>query len=45
MSIDAMRSAILKAYNYAPKWVEKVAQMSSNQIIAVYYSFLKRGKV
>ena len=45
MSIDAMRLAILNAYGNSPKWVAKVAQMSSNQIVAVYYSFLKRGKV
>ena len=42
MPIEMMRAEISKVYpNQA--WKRKVACMYDNQVIAVYYDFLKRG--
>lgn len=40
-----MRKQIKKAYNNSPKWVAKVNKMPDEQILALYYSLLKQGKV
>ncbi len=44
LSVIDMKNAILKAYR-GDKWVWKVSRMSDAQIIAVYLSLKKRGKV
>lgn len=44
MTVQQMRSAILKVYNTA-SWKKKVADMYDDQIIAVYHTFLKRGLI
>ena len=44
MSVDLMREAILKVYD-GQKWTDKVARMSDNQIIAVYYKFLNNNQL
>ena len=44
MSIDQMRTAVEKVYP-GEKWKRKVVHMSDNQIIAIYYDFLKKKKV
>lgn len=44
MSVDLMRDAILKVYD-GQKWKDKVARMSDNQIIAVYYKFLNNNQL
>ena len=44
MSVPDMRSAIAKVYP-GQKWKFKVARMSDQQVIAVYYSFLHRKLV
>lgn len=36
MSIELMKDYILKAYDYAPKWKEKVDKMSDDQIRMIY---------
>lgn len=41
--VGSMRAAISKVYR-GPAWRRKVSWMSDNQIIAVYYSFLEKGK-
>lgn len=46
MSVDTMRSALAKAYGPKAKaWKAKVAQMHDKQVIAVYNSFVARGKI
>lgn len=42
MSIDDMKYAISTAYN-TKSWKNKVENMCSNQIIAVYYDLMRRG--
>lgn len=44
MSIELMRDAILKVYP-GKAWEDKVANMSDNQIIAVYYKFLNNNQL
>ena len=43
MTIEQMTSEILKVYP-GDAWKYKVARMHDNQIIAVYYNFLSKGK-
>ena len=43
MSINQMRAAIAEVYT-GNKWKRKVEKMHDDQIIAVYYKFLKNGK-
>lgn len=42
MPIEMMRAEISKVYP-SPTWRRKVACMYEDQVIAVYYDFLKRG--
>lgn len=42
-SVEDMRYAVMNVYP-GHKWSNKVRDMSDNQIIAVYYDFLHRGK-
>ncbi len=44
MSIEQMKIAIAEVYPYK-KWSDKVDNMSDNQVIGVYRSFLKSGKL
>lgn len=41
MSVSNMRSAIAKVYP-GQSWKYKVAKMSDQQVIAVYFSFVQR---
>lgn len=43
MTVERMRAAILKVYPNVT-WKEKVFRMHDNQVIAIYYNFLERGK-
>lgn len=43
MDVDNMRSMIANVYD-SSSWRCRVAAMSDNQVIAVYYSFLEKGK-
>lgn len=44
MSVANMRDIIRKVYN-TDTWRYKVDHMKDGQVIAVYYSFLRRGLV
>lgn len=44
MTIEQKRMAIAEVYPYK-KWSDKVDNMSDNQVIGVYNSFLKSGKL
>ncbi|MBP5596950.1 MAG: hypothetical protein J6Y02_16320 [Pseudobutyrivibrio sp.] len=43
MDISAMRNYILKMYP-GPRWTDKVAHMSDNQVMAVYFSMKNKGQ-
>lgn len=43
MSVEQMRDILYKQYHGAQKWVNKVKQMSEEQVVAVYYRMLKAG--
>jgi len=43
MSIDQMRAELTKA-RPGPLWQHRVLCMPENQVVAVYYSFLRRGE-
>ncbi len=42
-SVNRMRHIISEVYDN-PTWKERVRLMADNQVIAVYYSFLEKGK-
>lgn len=42
MNVGYMREKIAKAYD-GPRWKERVACMPDNQVIAIFYSFKKKG--
>lgn len=44
MDILTMRRLVTSAYP-SPRWAEKVKKMLDDQIIALYYSLLQRGKI
>ena len=44
MSPENMRSAISNVYT-GKKWKEKVRNMSDNQVMAVYFSFMEKSKL
>lgn len=44
MSVNEMRKRIRKVYQSAT-WQERVDQMPEEQVIAIFYSFLRRGLV
>jgi len=43
MKVELMRSEIIKPYD-SKKWHDRVACMSDEQVIAIYYRFLHAGK-
>ena len=43
MSIEQMRAVLMKQYNGAFKWVNRVKNMSDRQVIAVYFRMLNAG--
>ena len=45
MRAEDMRGHIKKAYGNAKSWCEKVNEMSDSQIIALYNSLVKQGKI
>lgn len=45
MSVQNMREAIARAYSRSYSWQEKVKRMPEDQVIAVYYSFVRRHKI
>lgn len=45
MSVEAMRAVLKKQYKGAYKWVNRVNNMSDNQVIAVYYRMLGSGQL
>lgn len=44
MQVEQMRIKIKFAYTSAA-WQERVDRMSDGQVIAIYYRFLKQGRV
>lgn len=45
MSVEAMRAVLKKQYNGAYKWVNRVNNMSDNQVIAVYKRMQGSGQL
>lgn len=45
MSVEAMRAVLKRQYNGAYKWVNRVNNMSDNQIIAVYRRMQSSGQI
>lgn len=43
MNVNEMRNYILKMYP-GPRWVDKVAHMNDNQVMAIYFSMKKKGQ-
>lgn len=43
MNVELMRGAIIKVYD-SDSWKRKVRAMYDDQVIAVYYKFLRTGK-
>lgn len=43
MSIDQMRAKVKAVYDN-DNWKNKVNAMGENQVVAIYYSFLRKGK-
>ena len=44
MSVDQMREVITKVYP-AERWQKKVAKMSEEQVMAIYFKFVQSGKL
>ena len=44
MEVYQMRDRIIEAYP-GPNWKKKVDKMSDQQIIALFYSLVKQGKI
>lgn len=44
MSVDQMREVITKVYP-AERWQKKVAKMSEEQVMAIYFKFAQSGKL
>ena len=44
-NIVEMRKQIIKVYGNSQKWVAKVNKMPDGQILALYQSLVKQGKV
>lgn len=47
MTVEQMRVYILQSPKYAESqsWRDKVMKMKDNQVIAIYYKFLKEGEI
>ena len=44
LQISQMREKILEAYS-GEGWKKRVRNMPNDQVIALYYKFLKKGKI
>lgn len=44
MSNEQIRAAVISVYP-GQKWKHKVAAMSDAQVVAIYYEFLRKGKI
>lgn len=44
MNVDQMRDVVIQVY-LSDKWKTKVAAMSDSQVIAMYFSFKKTGRI
>lgn len=44
MTVKQMRDKIIKVYDNKT-WRDKVYKMPNNQVIALYYTFLRQGKI
>lgn len=45
MTVEQMRHVLKKQYGGALKWVNKVNNMSNNQVIAVYLRMRSAGQI
>lgn len=45
MSVEQMRDVLSQQYGGAPKWVNKVKNMSDRQVMAVYFRMLSAGQI
>lgn len=45
MNTELMRQQVNAAYNNAPKWVTRTKKMSDQQIMAIYFRFIKDGVI
>ena len=45
VNVQNMRVAIARAYPHSDSWQAKVRAMPDDQVIAVYYSFVRRHKI
>lgn len=45
MNVVSMRAILKRQYNGAYKWVNRVNNMSDNQVVAVYYRMLGSGQL
>jgi len=44
MTIDQMRMWVISAYS-GPRWKSKVKAMPDDQIVSLYYSLIKQGRI
>lgn len=44
MTVEQMRAEITKVYPTSDTWSRKVDRMYDDQVIAIYYKFLKEGR-
>ena len=44
LSVNQMRAEITKVYATSPTWSHRVNRMYDDQVIAIYYKFLKDGR-
>lgn len=45
MSVEQMRHVLSQQYGGAPKWVNKVKNMSDKQVMAIYFRMLSAGQI
>lgn len=43
--ISNKREMVLRAYPHSPTWPAKVKNMSDSQLVAVFFSLVKKGKI
>jgi hypothetical protein len=43
--ISNKRELVLRAYPHSPTWPAKVRSMTDSQLIAVFFSLVKKGKI
>ena len=44
LTVNQMRAEITKVYSTSPTWSHRVDRMYDDQVIAIYYKFLKDGR-